>query len=517
MSLLRSTATIGFYTLVSRILGFARDVTIASGLGASMLSDAFFVAFRLPNYLRRLFAEGAFNSAFIPMYAGMLTESKDKANRFASEAMSFLICLLLAVVGAFILFMPWIMHVLAPGFSDDPEKFALTVTLTRITMPYILFISLVSLLGGVMNSLQKFAAAAATPIIMNLCLIIIPYLIDPFTPTGAHALAIAVTVSGVAQWLWLVRFCLREGMLPRLTRPRLTADVKRLLVVIAPVALGAGVAQINLFIDTIIATHFDSGVSYLYYADRINELPLAVIGIALGTALLPMLSRLLREGKSEEANACQNRAIELALFLSLPATAALLQLAQPIIAVMFERGEFGAQETIETYRALRAFAMGLPAFVLVKILSPGFYAKQDTKTPFKIALLCMVLNIVLNFALMGHFRHVGMALATSIAGWVNVILMLVILLRRRWFALRPRVGREVAKIAVGCAAMSGALMLVEPVLIPYQASAEEAVRFAALSVLVISGCMAYFTASLAMNTLACRSQLASRLKAKRKK
>ncbi|MBY0407617.1 MAG: multidrug transporter MurJ, partial [Rickettsiales bacterium] len=228
MSLARSTATIGFYTLISRVLGFARDVTIASGLGASYLSDAFFVAFRLPNYLRRLFAEGAFNSAFVPMYAGMLAaDGKEHAQRFASEAMSFLVMLLLIVVGAFILGMDWIMLLLAPGFTDDPVKFTLTVALTRITMPYILFISLVSLLGGVLNSLHRFAAAAATPIIMNLCLIIIPWLIDPFTPTGAHALATAVMLSGVAQWLWLVWFCRKEGMLPKLRKPVLTPDVKK--------------------------------------------------------------------------------------------------------------------------------------------------------------------------------------------------------------------------------------------------------------------------------------------------
>lgn len=514
MSLIRSTATIGMYTLISRVLGFARDVTIASGLGASMLSDAFFVAFRLPNYLRRLFAEGAFNSAFVPMYAGMLAgEGKEKAQRFSSEAMSFLIVLLLIVTGLFIVFMPQVMVVLAPGFSDDPGKFTLTVTLTRITMPYILFISLVSLLGGVLNSLQKFAAAAATPIIMNLCLIIVPWLIDPLTPTGAHALAIAVMVSGVAQWLWLVHFCAKEGMLPKLQYPRLTADVKRLLVIIAPVALGAGVAQVNLFIDTIIATHFDSGVSYLYYADRINELPLAVIGIALGTALLPMLSRLIREGKAEEANRCQNRAIEFGLFMSLPSAAALIVMAQPIIAVMFERGEFGSEETVATYQALRAFAMGLPAFILVKILSPGFYAKQDTKTPFKIALVCMLLNLVLNLALMGVFRHVGMALATSIAGWVNVLLMAVILIRRGWFAFSPGIMRQVSKVLLACLAMAGVLEHVLPLSEAYMQQGE-LLRFVSLLALVVIGSAVYFASALALNALGCRTQLQRRRRRK---
>lgn len=512
MSLVKSTATIGIYTLISRVLGFARDVTIASGLGASYLSDAFFVAFRLPNYLRRLFAEGAFNAAFVPMYSGMLAvEGKDHARRFASEAMSFLVMLLLIVVAVFMLGMDWLMTILAPGFINDPVKYQLTVTLTRITMPYILFISLVSLLGGVLNSMQQFAAAAATPIIMNLCLIIIPWAIDGFTPTGAHSLAIAVSCSGVAQWLWLVWFCHKEGMLPRLLRPRLTPDVKKLLRIIAPVALGAGVAQINLFIDTIIATHFDSGVSYLYYADRINELPLAVIGIALGTALLPMLSRFIREGKTAESHACQNRAIELGLFLSLPSAIALMVIAEPIIRVMFERGEFGAVETAATFAALRAFAVGLPAFILIKILSPCFYANQDTKTPFKIAMVCVFINLVLNLALMTPLRHVGMALATSTAGWVNVILMLIILVRRNWFKASPRLYREIAAILVSCGVMAGTLI----VCLPYGQhyfELGEGRRFIALGALVLIGATGYFATALLLNVMGCRFRLKAKLK-----
>lgn len=515
MSLVKSTATIGLYTLISRVLGFARDVTIASGLGASYLSDAFFVAFRLPNYLRRLFAEGAFNSAFVPMYAGMLAvDGKEKAQKFSSEAMSFLVVMLLIVVAIFMLSMDWIMIVLAPGFRDDPIKYQLTVALTRITMPYILFISLVSLLGGILNSVHRFAAAAATPIIMNLCLIIVPWVVGPYTETGAHALSIAVTVSGVAQWLWLVWFCRKEGLLPRMFRPRLTPDVRKLLKIIAPVALGAGVAQVNLFIDTIIATHFDSGVSYLYYADRINELPLAVIGIALGTALLPMLSRFIREGKAKEAHDCQNRAISLGLFLSLPAAIALMVIAEPIIRVMFERGEFGAKETAATFAALRAFAMGLPAFILIKILSPGFYANQDTKTPFKIALVCMAVNLVLNLALMIPLRHVGMALATSIAGWVNVVLMLVILTRRQWFVANPGTLREIGCIIAASGVMAAILIAVKPYGDHYFEQGE-AHRFIALAVLVALGALGYFIAALSLNIMGSRTRLAARVKGKK--
>lgn len=513
MSLVKSTATIGFYTLLSRVLGFLRDVTIASSLGASFLSDAFFVAFKLPNFLRRLFAEGAFNSAFVPLFAGMLAvDGKEKARDFASEAMSFLLLILLIVTAVFILAMPYLMYVLAPGFSDNPDKFALTVALTRITMPYIIFISLVSLLGGILNSGDKFAAVAATPVIMNLCLIIIPYFIGDLTPNGAYALAIAVMLSGVAQFLWLVRFCRRQNMLPRLVRPRLTPEVKKLLVLIAPAALGAGVAQINLFIDLIIASQFDSGVSYLYYADRINELPLAVIGIAVGTALLPMLSRQIREGKIEESFRTQNRALELATFLSLPAAIALVVIAQPIIMVMFERGEFTSVDTAQTYPALMAFALGLPAFILVKILAPAFYANQDTKTPFKIATTCIAVNFALNIILMFPLRHVGLALATSIASWVNVLMMTHTLKKRGWLCLEKRLFAQVGKILLASAAMAVCLSLLAPYFMPYMQRTEHSLqRFGALIALAVAGCLVYLAVSFATNTVHLRSAIMKKL------
>lgn len=517
MSLVKSTATIGGYTLLSRVLGFVRDVTIASSLGASFLSDAFFVAFKLPNFLRRLFAEGAFNSAFVPLFAGMLAvDGKEKARDFASEAMSFLLLILLIVTAIFIIAMPYLMYILAPGFSDNPDKFALTVTLTRITMPYIIFISLVSLLGGILNSGDKFAAVAATPIIMNLCLIIIPYFIGGITTTGAHALAIAVTISGVAQWLWLVRFCRRQDMLPKLVRPRLTPEVKKLLVLIAPAALGAGVAQINLFIDLIIASQFDSGVSYLYYADRISELPLAVIGIAVGTALLPMLSRQIREGKREESFRSQNRAMELALFLSLPAAVALFVIAQPIISVMFERGAFTADDTIATFHTLMAFAIGLPAFILVKILAPAFYANQDTKTPFKIATICIGVNLIFNLLLMIPLQYVGMALATSIASWLNVILMARTLKMRGWLVIERRLLVQVARMLLASLAMAAVLYFVTPLLAPYmERHALSLGRFIALIVLACAGGGVYLTVSFALNILHSRTIVMERIKGRK--
>jgi putative peptidoglycan lipid II flippase len=510
MSLVKSTATIGGYTLVSRVLGFVRDVTIASTIGASFLSDAFFVAFKLPNFLRRLFAEGAFNSAFVPLFAGMLArDGKDKAKAFASEAMSFLLLILIAVTGLFVFSMPWLMHLLAPGFVGNPQKFDLAVTLTQITMPYIIFISLVSLLGGMLNSSDKFAAVAATPILMNLCLIVLPYCMKDLTPTGAHALAVAVMVSGIVQWLWLVWFCHKDGMLPRLTMPKLSPDVKKLLVLIAPAALGAGVAQINLFIDIIIASQFDSGVSYIYYADRINELPLAVIGIAVGTALLPMLSRQIRQGDLEAAYDSQHRALELALFLSLPAAVGLFIIAQPVISVMFERGAFGPADTAATYKVLMAFAVGLPAFILIKILAPSFYAQQDTATPFKIATLCIAINLFFNLILMGPLQYVGMAVATTIAGWVNVGLMSAVLLKRKWMVIRPHFKIQLLKIILPCMVMGLSLIWLRVQMQPYMGQGE-LLRFSALIAVALAGAASYFLAAFILNTLNVRRLLRRR-------
>ncbi len=502
MSLIKSTATIGVYTLISRLLGFFRDVTIASSLGASWLSDAFFVAFKIPNFMRRLFAEGAFNSAFVPLYAGTLAEEngRAKAALFADEAYSFLLAVLLLFSSVFILAMPWLMWILAPGFTDNPQKYTLTVLLTRITMPYIIFISIVSLLGGMLNSVGRFAAVAATPIIMNICLIIIPPMINRFVPTGAHALAIAVLISGVAQMLWLMVWCKRLNIMPTLRPPRLTAEVKRLLKLIAPAAMGAGVAQINLFVDLIIASQISNGVSYLYYADRISELPLAVIGIAIGTALLPLLSRHIREGKHASAHASQNRAIELALLLALPAAAALMTISIPVIQVLYERGAFTVDDTRKTASALIAFAAGLPAFVLVKVLGPAFYANRDTKTPFQIALICISVNFLLNITLIYPFAHVGMAIATAIAAWLNVALMMRILLKRGMFVWDRLLLARLPRMLVAAGLMSVTLWYFSAPLAHWLVGSTIA-RFVALSILVTIGLVVYGAAALMLRAV----------------
>jgi putative peptidoglycan lipid II flippase len=460
MSLLRSAATIGFYTMLSRVLGFVRDVCIARFLGASAITDAFFVAFKLPNLMRRLFAEGAFNSAFVPLYAAtMADEGKPAAQKLAGETLAVLLCVLMVLVALLIVFMPQVMLLLAPGFSSDPVKFEMTVSLTRITMPYILFISLVSLLGGILNSIGRFAAVAASPILLNIALITSILAWRDLFATPAHALAWGVVVAGILQLAWLVLFCMRHDILPPLSRPALSAQVKKLLALVAPAALGAGVAQVNLMVDMIIASGVPEGVSYLYYADRINQLPLGVIGVGVGTALLPLLARQMREKSRSNALHTQNRAIELVLLLALPAAAALLVIAQPIIATLYEHGQFASAATAATYPALMAYGAGLPAFVLIKVLAPGFYANHDTRTPFVIASFCVLLNLGLNLALVGPMAHVGLALATSVAGWANVALMAWVLHKRRLLVadatLRHRLPRMVLASGIMAMALAG--------------------------------------------------------------
>ena len=432
LALVRHIATIGGMTMVSRVLGFVRDMLIAAVLGAGPLADVFFVAFRLPNLFRSLFAEGAFSMAFVPLFAGRLeAEGPAAARAFAERALAVLLWSLMAFTVLVMATMPLVMQALAPGFVGDAERFDLAVILTRITFPYLLFVSLASLMAGVLNSLHRFAAAAATPILLNLCMIGSVLLLARYTQTPAHALAWGVTLSGAVQFVWMTAQCAHAGVTLRLPKPQLTPEVRRLLRRILPVALGAGIYQVNLVINTMIASLLPAGaISYLFYADRVTQLPLGIVGVAVGTALLPMLSRDLRGGRSEAAMATQNRALEMAMLLTVPASVALIALAGPVVVVLFERGAFSAADTAATAAALAIFSAGVPAFVLVKALSPGFYAREDTTTPVKIAGLCMVVNLLLNLILMGPLQHVGIATATVVASWLNAGMLALVLVRR---------------------------------------------------------------------------------------
>ncbi len=497
MVLLRSAATVGAFTLASRVLGFLRDILIAAILGAGGVADVFFVAFKLPNLFRRLFAEGAFSMAFVPMFAGGLEASgREHAQRFADAAFSVLFWSLTIFVVLIELAMPLVMLGFAPGFIAVPEKFDLAVTLTRITFPYILFVSLVSLMAGVLNSLGRFAAAAATPILLNLCLIGALLIFARAGETPGHALAWGVFAAGVLQAAWLFAACGRAGVWLRLPRPRLTDDVRELLRRMLPVALGAGVYQISLVIDTVIASLLPTGsISYLFYADRVNQLPLGVIGVAVGTALLPLLSRQVRAGDEAAARHSQNRAIELSLLLTLPAAAALVVIAEPVIRVLFERGAFGPAETAATAAALAVFATGLPAYVLVKALAPGFFAREDTATPVKISVVCLLVNLVLNLILMVPLKHVGIATATSVASWLNAALLAYVLHRRGHLVVDARLAGRAPRVAAAAAGMALALLAVMTALQAHL-TGSLAERIAALAVLVLGG-MAVFGALVA--------------------
>ena len=492
MAFLRNIATVGGLTLVSRVLGFLRDILIAAFLGAGPIADAFFVAFKLPYFFRRLFAEGAFSAAFIPIFSGELAQNgRERAVAFAAQAASVLLWVLLALVVLFEIAMPWFMHVLAPGFAEDPEKFDLAVELSRITFPYILFISLVSLQGGVLNTLDRFAAMAATPILLNLCLITALAGFAQTATTPGHALAWGVFAAGVVQLVWLMAALKREGVVLRLPQPRLSPQIRRLLKLFFPVALGAGVYQVNLVIDVIIASLLPTGsISFLYYADRVNQLPLGVVGIAVGTALLPLLSRQVKSGEGEAALESQNRAIEYVLFLALPAAAALITLSVPVVTVLFERGAFSAADAQATAQALAAFAIGLPAYVLVKVLAPGYFAREDTKTPIQIGIVAMVLNVVLSLILMNFLAHVGLALATATSAWFNAAMLAQGLKQRGHLVLDSRLRRRVARMLLCSAALAVALVFLAGGLAGPLAGSQ-AMRFAALAGLVAAGMVLY--------------------------
>ena len=494
MPLLRSIATVGGFTMLSRIFGFARDILIANALGAGPVADAFFVAFKFPNLFRRLFAEGAFTAAFVPIFAGLVaTEGRDRAWRFANEAFGVLFWVLLVLVVTLEILMPWVMQAFAPGFVDDPAKFAMTVTFARIVFPYLFFVSLVSLLAGVLNSFDRFAAAAATPILLNMSLIVAILAFTPLLPTAGHALSWGAFAAGIVQLAWLAFHARRVGLRLEPPRFRLTERVRVLGRRALPVAIGAGIYQINLLVDTILASLLPSGsVSYLFYADRVNQLPLGVIGVAVGTALLPLLSRQVRAGETQAALASQNRALEFALFLTLPAAAALLVIAEPIIGVLFQRGAFQANEVVATAAALSAMAVGLPAFMLVKALTPSFFAREDTKTPVKIAAVAAVANVVVSLLLMGPFLHVGLAMSMAISAWINCVLLAIVLRRRGQLVIDARLRRRLPRMLLATAAMAGCLVAGAPLLADWFAGSL-AERAAALTVLVAGG-LAVFTA-----------------------
>lgn len=502
MRLYRSFATVGGMTLISRALGFIRDILVAYVLGTGYVADAFFVAFRFPNLFRRLFGEGAFNAAFIPLFAKELegddTESanRDNAKRFATEVASLLITALLITTALAELTMPWLIYFIAPGFSENPEKLDLAIFLTRITFPYLACMSLVALLSGMLNALDKFAAAAAVPILLNIILIIAMSIAAAIgydqSPMAGIILSWGVAIAGFAQ-LFLLIFCvMKQGFALKLHRPKLTPAVKKFLWLSIPGIVAGGITQINIMIGTIIASMQESAVSFLYYADRLYQLPLGIVGIAIGVVLLPELSRKLRSNDMAAVNSAQNRSLEFSALLTMPAAAALFAIPEPIIKVLFERGAFDSAATTATAACLAAFAIGLPSFVLIKVFSPGFFAREDTKTPMTYAIISMAINIAFSLLLFANYKHVGIAIATSISGWANAILLGATLYKRGHFDLDNQLIRRLPRIILSSFIMGAVLYQAAAYASPYLTLDNGIwVRFAVLFALVTCGAVTY--------------------------
>ena len=436
MNIVRSAAVVGFYTLLSRILGFARDLMIATTLGAGPLADAFFTAFRLPNLFRRLFAEGAFNAAFAPLFAEKLEKegSKSAAN-FAQEAMAIVFIGAVFATALAELMMPGLIIVLAPGFLENSVQFQQATDMARLAFPYLGLMTLTALAGAVLNGIGSFWAAAAAPILLNLIAIAALAAFADLGKTPGHVLAAAVTLAGLAQLILVFTVAKKAGYELRLRTPRLTSEVKRLFKLMAPGVLAASATQINIVVGSQLASLLAAGaISHLYYADRLYQLPLGVIGIGIGVALLPQISRETRAGNESAAKASLNRAQELGLWLTLPAAATAISIPETLTRALFEHGAFSESDAQATAAALTAYAVGLPAFVLTKTLVPAFFAREDTKAPAKIAAFSVGMNIVLGLILMWPLGHVGLALATTCASWFQTIWLGKILMQKGWFS-----------------------------------------------------------------------------------
>lgn len=466
MNLFRAIATFGGFTLLSRITGFFRDMVLANYLGAGMVADAFFVAFKLPNLFRSLFAEGAFTTAFVPMVSQKLVaEDKKSAILFAAKAISLLAFVLTLFVLAVEFLMPWVVAILAPGFAGDEGKIELATELSRITFPFLLFISIVSFQSGILNSLSKFAAPAAAPVILNLMMIISVFIFVPFSPSAAHGIAISVTCAGFVEILWLTFFLHRQDVYikPQLNMVAIVKDseIKTLFKRIAPGVLGAGVYQINMVVDTILVSMVGTGaISWLYYANRLQQLPLGVVGAAISVAVLPILSKYIKAGEQDKAKNVQSKAVEYGALLSIPAAVALIILAEPIVNILFQHGKFGINETIMTTKAVIAYTIGLPAYVLVKALAPNFFARGDTKTPVKYSIVVLFANLVFSVILMVPFGHVGIAMATTIAAFVSLWQYCRGLKKRGFWMWSKELFVKLAKILV-CSLIMGTVLMIE--------------------------------------------------------
>ena len=451
--------TVGGYTFLSRLTGFARDIMLAAILGAGPVADAFFVALRLPNHFRAIFAEGAFNAAFVPAYAHLYGQSEASAKLFANRIFTLLFGAQIVLLVVAWLFMPQVIALLAPGFSDDPARGELAISLTRITFPYLLLITLVTLYGGMLNVMHRFASAAAAPIFLNLSMMA-TLALAAFFPGAGYAAAWGVLIAGFLEFFLLAADAARSGILPRFAPLKLDDDVRSFFRALGPATIGSMGTQVALFADTIIATFLPAGaLSALYYADRLNQLPIGVIGIAIGTVLLPEMSRRLTSSDHAGAMASQRRAFDFTLLFSVPFVAAFLTVPDVIMRAMFARGAFSKADAAAAGATLAAYAVGLIPFVLIRSAVAAFYARKDTATPVKAALTGVAVNVALKIVLVGSLAQVGLALATAVGAWINLLLVIGFAVRAGYLVFDRAFVLSLAKFLVTGIVLAGALWL----------------------------------------------------------
>ena len=446
MNLIKSTGTFSFFTLISRILGYCRDLLIAIYLGSGPIADAFFVAFRIPNTFRRLFSEGTFNAAFVPSYSSQLVLGKNKSQIFANKIFNLLLISLLLIILIIEIFMPTFIFIIAPGFTENSDKLNLTISLTRITFPFLLFVSLSSFFSAILNSHNKFAAAAAAPIILNIFLILTLLFQSYLNDQLVYYLSYAVTIAGIAQ-LVLLFFFIRKFFFPKITLNfKIDKKVKIFFNKLLPSIFSSGVTQINILVGTIIASFQASAVSYLYYADRIYQINLAIAGIAIGTVLLPNLSKHIQSKNIKKINFIQNKSLELCLFLSLPATAALLIASEEITSSLFGYGSFDNVSVKNSAIALFYFALGLPAFSIIKIFSSFLFARHNTRMPFYFSLFSVFINIAISLYFFNKIGFIIIPIATTISSWFNSIVLFIYLINKKYFLINMNLLKSLLKI-----------------------------------------------------------------------
>ncbi len=499
MNLLKSLAAVSSMTMFSRVLGFARDAIVARVFGAGMATDAFFVAFKLPNLLRRIFAEGAFSQAFVPILAEYKSKQGDDATRVFVAYVSGLLTLVLAIVTvAGMLAAPWVIMVTAPGFADTADKFALTSQLLRITFPYILLISLASLVGAILNTWNRFSVPAFAPTFLNISMIGFALFAAPYFHPPVLALAWAVTVGGVLQLLYQLPHLKKIGML---VLPRISlrdAGSIRVVKQMGPAILGVSVSQISLIINTIFASFLVSGsVSWMYYADRLMEFPSGVLGVALGTILLPSLSKSFASGNHDEYNRLMDWGLRLCFLLALPSSVALGILAKPLTVSLFQYGKFTAFDAAMTQRALVAYSVGLMGLIVVKVLAPGFYSRQDIKTPVKIAIVTLIMTQLMNLAFIGPLKHAGLSLSIGLAACLNASLLYWQLRKQAIFIPEPGWKGFLARLVAAVMVMSLVLIGLMHIM-PAWHTGPMPIRIGRLMVVVIAGIVAYFATLLAL-------------------